>query len=202
MFLKVASVLFALAPRQDLETRCFSTFTSTDTTKYDRLLSWLQTQNAEISEKVVIQESSRGGGFGAFITEDVSMHELLFTIPRNACITLQHVTDDPTCGEAFQALIKKAGPGGNTVSMAGFLAKEYLIMQEDLNMGNYDSTCFGPYLATLPWTRGVNNQEHTLYWPDEEIETFLKGSLCYKEATELRDEVPYVVHCRCMCMIL
>ena len=92
MFLKVASVLFALAPSRDrpLETRCFSTPTSTETspTKYNQLLSWLQTQNAEINEKIAIQESSRGGGYGAVVTEDVPEDELLFTVPRNACVTL------------------------------------------------------------------------------------------------------------------
>jgi hypothetical protein len=191
-FVKVASALFALAPSRNLETCVFSSpaVTSIDTTQeYDGLLSWLQTQNAEITNKIRIEESSRGGGYGAVVTEDVSDDELLFSIPRNACVTMQNVLGDPECGEAFQALIQKAGPGGNTVCMAGFLAKEYLIMQDDRKKGKQDSSCFEPYLATLPWQRGVNNQEHTLYWSDEDIETFLKGSLCYKEATELRQEV-------------
>jgi hypothetical protein len=191
-FLKVASMLFALGSSRNLETLLFSStaVTSTDTTqKYNGLLSWLQIQNAEITNKIRIEESSRGGGYGAVVTDDVSKDEFLFSIPRNTCITTQNVLEDPKCGEAFQTLIKKAGPGGNTVCLAGFLAKEYLIMQEDLKQGKQDSSCFGSYLATLPWQRGFNNQEHTLYWSDEDIETFLKGSLCYKEATELRQEV-------------
>jgi hypothetical protein len=192
-FLKVVSVLFALSRSRNLETRVFSspavTSTSDTTQKYNGLLSWLQTQNAEITNKIRIEESSRGGGYGAVVTEDVSEDELLFSIPRTACVTMQNVLEDAKCGKAFQALIQKAGPGGNTVCMAGFLAKEYLMLQEDLKKGKQDSSCFGPYLATLPWQRGVNNQEHTLYWSDEDVETFLKGSLCYNEATELRQEV-------------
>jgi len=194
-FLKLATALFALAPSGShhctLETRRFSTAApSTDIPqKYQDLLSWIESQGAEINNKVVIQVSSRGGGYGAAVSENVQEDELLFTIPRKACVTLQNVREDVKCGDAFKELMKKAGPGGNTVCMAGFLAKEYLIMQQDLQNENEDSTIFGPYLATLPWERGVNNQEHTLYWSDEDIEALLKGSLSYQEAKELRDEV-------------
>lgn len=194
MFLKLATTLFALAPAQRREMRRFSSTTSTPSStnipsKYTHLLDWLESRGAEINAKLVIQESSRGGGYGAVVAEDLAKDEVLFTIPRKACITLQNVRDDIKCGDAFKELMKKAGPGGNTVCMAGFLAKEYLIMQEDLEKENEDSTIFGPYLMTLPWKRGVNNQEHTLYWSDEDIELFLKGSLSYNEAKELRDEV-------------
>jgi len=82
-------------------------------------------------------------------------------------------------------LIEKAGPGGFTVALAGYMAKEYLLLQE----GKVQDTGFGPYLATLPWQRGVNSQEHVLFWPEEDIENLLAGSLCYKEAVGLRSEV-------------
>jgi hypothetical protein len=152
------------------------------------MLAWLKSLDAEVNDKLVINKSTRGGGYGAFVSEAVAKDELLFTVPRQACVTLDDVTDDPNCGEAFANVIKKAGPGGNTVCMAGFLAKEYLMLQQDDDEAILNSS-FGPYLMTLPWERGVNNQEHILFWPDGDIESLLKGSLSYQEATELRTEV-------------
>lgn len=192
-FLKLTTALFALpsgARHQTFDTRLLSTTETTTPQKYANLLHWLTSQGAEInSAALAIQESSRGGGYGAVVTENVPKDELLFTIPRKACVTMQNVCNDIACGDAFQELVKKAGPGANTVCMAGFLAKEYLMMQEE-DAGDVSSAIlFGPYLATLPWERGVNNQEHTLYWSDEDIELLLKGSLSYQEAKELRDEV-------------
>lgn len=198
-FLKLATALFALAPYSSLETRRFSStdasttsYSSTVPSKYTDLLKWLESQGAEINDKVTIQESSLGGGYGAVVLDDVVEDEVLFTVPRKACVTMDNVRQDIECGDAFKELIKKAGPGGNTVCMAGLLAKQYLMMKESEQDDNDYATTnilFGPYLATLPWQRGVNNQEHTLYWSDEDIESYLKGSLSYTEAKELRDEV-------------
>jgi hypothetical protein len=189
-FLGLTVALFALAPSnryQRFETRILlSTTAATNVPqKYANLLDWLTSQGAEINHALEIQESSHGGGYGAVVTDPVKADELLITIPRKACVTLQNVRDDVKCGDAFQELIKKAGPGANTVCMAGWVAKEYLMMQEKED----DSSLFGPYLATLPWKRGINNQEHTLYWSDEDIELLLKGSLSYQEAKEIRGEV-------------
>lgn len=208
LFLKLATALFALAPsarrrhHQIGITRHLST-TSTDGTssatnttpqKYQDLLAWIQKQpGAEINDKIVIQESSRGGGFGAAVAANVAKDELLFCIPRTACVTLKNVKDDAQCGEAFQKLMEKSGPGGNTVCMAGLLAKEYLVsMQQDNNDSQRD-TKWEPYLATLPWKRGINNQEHVLYWSEEDVESFLKGSLSYQEAKDLRGEVDLAI---------
>lgn len=55
------------------------------------------------------------------------------------------------------------------------------------------NTFFGPYLRTLPWARGINNQEHILFWDDEEIESTLKGSMCYSEAKAIREEVSFAI---------
>ena len=60
-------------------------------------------------------------------------------------------------------------------------------MQQDND--SQDVTKWGPYLATLPWKRGVNNQEHILYWTENDIDSLLKGSLSYQEAKDLRSEV-------------
>lgn len=114
---------------------------------------------------------------------NIQKDELLFQIPREACITSSSILNDEECGTAFQTLMKKAGPGSFTVCMAGFLAKEYLCYLEGTE------TKFGPYLATLPWKRGWNGQEHVLFWKEEDVEELLKGSLCYRESTDLREEV-------------
>lgn len=197
--LKLATALFALAPSAHRRQTPFDTRRLLSTTntaeaptvpqKYKNLLEWIERQGAEINDALNIQESSRGGGYGAVVSENVAADELLFTIPRKACVTMENIRNDVKCGDTFEELIKKAGPGANTVCMAGFLAKEYLMMQEDERNDRDDSTIFGPYLATLPWERGINNQEHTLYWSDEDIELLLKGSLSYQEAKELRGEV-------------
>lgn len=156
--------------------------------KYDTLIDWLKNNDAEINDKIELRKSE-GCGFGAFVTSDIKEGELLFTVPRRSCLTLADATSDPNCGEAFSNLIEKAGPGGNTVVMAGYMAKEYLITVDELKNGMEPSSRWAPYFQTLPWERGVNNQEHILFWSDDMIESLLKGSLCYGEATSLREEV-------------
>mmetsp|Transcript_52149 Transcript_52149/g.52542 ORF Transcript_52149/g.52542 Transcript_52149/m.52542 type:complete len:99 (+) Transcript_52149:469-765(+) len=62
-------------------------------------------------------------------------------------------------------MIGKAGPGRNTVVMAGYIAKEYLLMQErtnnvkELQENNIDidfSGRYNLYLSILPWEQGMN----------------------------------------------
>jgi len=138
--------------------------------------------------------SSRGGGYGAFVTESIDEEELLFTIPRSACISLSDAISDPSCGDAFKKLMEKAGPGGNTVVMAGYMAKEWLkSLEHTKEESDVTDSSFGPYLSTLPWERGINSQEHILYWSDEDIEKYLKGSMCYGEAKDLRSEVELAI---------
>ena len=168
-----------------------SMFTPADP-KYDALMEWLRGMGATLNSKLQIRPSTRGGGFGAFVTEAVQPQEVLFTIPRAACVTLSNALQDPNCGSAFQQLIDKAGPGANTVVLAGFLAQERLLnalYDADQDRSAEDSSAFGPYLATLPWERGVNNQEHMLFWSDADVDRYLAGTMCYSEALSLRDEV-------------
>ncbi|GAX13653.1 hypothetical protein FisN_14Lh334 [Fistulifera solaris] len=153
------------------------------------MLIWLKSKGADINSKIEIRPSTRqGSGYGVFVKDAVEADELLFTIPRSACITLDQALQDEVCGKTFQKIIDQAGPGGITVAMAGFMAKEWLLTPTTDNKRTQD-TSFGPYLRTLPWTRGVNNQEHILFWSNQEIEMSLKGSMCYSEATALREEV-------------
>lgn len=158
------------------------TCTTVEKSKYEDLLEWMRSKDAEVSDKLIIQQSTLGDGYGAFVTSQVDEGEILFTVPRQACVTLSDATTDPKCGESFSKIMEKAGPGGNTVVMAAYLAKEYLISMEQ-------EVKFGPYLETLPWERGINSQEHVLFWTDAELDANLGGSFCYAEAKELRSEV-------------
>jgi hypothetical protein len=155
--------------------------------KYETLLDWLRSNDAIVNDKLEIGESSLGGGCGVFLSSSVQEGEILFTVPRKACVTLADALQDSDCGKTFAKLIEKAGPGGNTVVMAAYLAKEYLISLEN------KSVKFQAYLETLPWERGMNSQEHILFWTEMEIDTNLKGSFCYPEATDLRAEVSLAI---------
>ncbi|KAL3925911.1 MAG: hypothetical protein SGILL_000088 [Bacillariaceae sp.] len=172
--------------------RLFSTLVGrpVEESKYIGLLQWLEENGAFISDKIELTKSAQGDGYGAFVSQPVEAGELLFQIPRGLCLTLEDATkNDEDCGEAFQALIDKAGPGANTVVMAAFMAKEYLVSQEK---SDNKQSSWGPYFATLPWERGINNQEHILFYTEENLEK-LRGSLCWEEANALRDEVALAI---------
>lgn len=193
-FLKVAMTLFSVSPRSHHQYHATTATTSTqlnvapmtattvEKSKYEDLLEWLRSNDGVVNDKLIFKESSLGGGYGAFVSGTVEKGDVLLTIPRAACVTLDDVTSDGKCGEACKRVMEKAGPGGNTVVMASYLAKEYLIsLEKDVK--------FGPYLETLPFLRGINSQEHVLFWTDADVEQDLKGSFCYSESTELRSEV-------------
>lgn len=165
------------------------TSTRVEKSKYEGLLEWLKSRDATtvVNDSVYFEESALGGGIGAFVSETIEEGDLIFTVPRQACVTLDDATSDEKCGEAFKTIMDKAGPGGNTVVMAAYLAKEYLI---SLVLQDSDNDVkFGPYLETLPWERGINSQEHVLFWTDMDVDADLQGSFCYTEANELRSEV-------------
>jgi len=175
--------------------------------RYADLKNWLlSADDSFISPKLEIRPSTRGGlatgGYGAFAGEDIDEGEILLKIPVGCCVTLQDALEDVECGPSFANLLKKAGPGSDTVIMAGYLAKEYLLLKEldrrisdgatvddDSEMRRLANIKFAPYLRTLPWGRGVNAQEHVLFWKDEDVDALLEGSLAYKDATETRATV-------------
>lgn len=162
--------------------------------QYEELLKWLKSQNgAFVSDKIILQPSTLvGGGYGAFVTSAVDKDEMLFRIPRvGCCITLSDAFNDPHFGQSFQKLVEKAGQGGNTVVLAGYIAMERLKSMNSKDTA--EDSKYSSYLATLPWERGINNQEHILYWTDDEVETLLKGTMCYGEAIDLRREVALAV---------
>lgn len=168
-------------------------------------MKWFQSKSDKsyVSPKFSIGPSP-AGGYGAFASQDLDKGELLLRIPRTCCLTLDDIFKDVDVGPSFQKLMEQAGPGSDTVIMAGYLAKEYLIMEEyrrrlkEVEEGaSIDASAqkrlegikFGPYLQSLPWQAGVNAQDHVLFWEDEEVERLLKGSLAYDDAIEIRNSV-------------
>lgn len=189
-------------------TRLYATDLATDASKYDDLTQWFLSSNEKsyISPKFEIRPSTRGGlatgGYGAFASEDVADGELLLRIPRDCCVTLDDALNDNECGSAFKKFMEQAGPGSDTVVLVGYMAKEYLLLKEydrrlkagakpddNSEMRRLSKIKFGPYLRTLPWARGVNAQEHMLFWEDEDVDSLLKGSLAYADAIETRATV-------------
>jgi len=166
---------------------------STTTLQYSNLLNWLDTTfpTSYVDPSISIAPSTRGGGsggHGCFTTSPLSKDKLVLRIPLEACITSKDVWNDPDCGKAFQSIIRKAGPGGFTVCLAGYVAKEYLV-QVAAGSGSGKESKFGPYLETLPWKRDMNGQEHVLFWNDGEVQKYLRDSLCWAESRDLRSEV-------------
>lgn len=183
--------------------------TTGNVNKYDELIQWFlsSSDKSYLSSKVEFRPSTRGGlitgGYGTFTNDDLVDGELLLRIPRNCCVTLDDALTDVECGSAFQKLLERFGPGSDTVVLAGYLAKEYLLLKEydrriqdgavsddgTPEMRRLSNIKFSPYLRTLPWERGVNAQEHVLFWEDEDVESLLKGSLAYDDAIEIRSTV-------------
>lgn len=178
------------------------------TASYVDLVRWflLTDERSYISSKIDFRPSTRGGfalgGYGAFVHENVNEGELLLRVPRTCCITLDDALNDIECGVGFRKLLE-TGPGADTVVIAGYLAKEYLLLKEydrrlkagdssDANnaeMRRLSNIKFSPYLRTLPWERGINAQEHVLFWEDGDVDALLKGSLAYADAVETRATV-------------
>lgn len=172
--------------------------------KYVSLLEWLRANGAIVNDALEVAKSTQGeqAGYGAFVNAPVKEGEILFSIPRDLCVTIEKATtsvdDDGTFGQGLQTIVDKAGPGGSTVAMAGYMAKEYILLyleKRDERLGLTDENSensksrWGPYMELLPWKRGINNQEHVLFWSEAKIEDLLKGSMCYSEARSLREEV-------------
>lgn len=121
---------------------------------------------------------------------------------------MDDVFSDVEIGSELQKLAEAAGPGSDTVVMAGYLAKEYLVMKEyarrakEVQDGSsidasavkrLEKIKFGPYLESLPWESGVNSQDHVLFWSEDEVESLLKGSLAYEDALEIRNSVSTIL---------
>jgi len=186
----VATVLLSLSSSLPLAPNDGSA-SGTTTAQYANLLTWLNTTfpTSYVNPSLSIAPTTiRGLGtknHGGFTTAPLSKNDLILRIPREACLTSIDVLNDPDCGEIFQKINEKSGPGGLTVCFAGFLAKEYLCQLSEYGTPSR----FGPYLTTLPWKRNWNDQEHILFWTEEEVQSLLRESLCWRESEDLRSEV-------------
>lgn len=86
------------------------------------------------------------------------------------------------------------------ILIAGWIAKEILLCMEYSAVGIFDAAQAKMfkhegypqhkyYLYTLPWGRGELDQDHVLFWSDEEVDTLLRGSLAYDDALLIRNTV-------------
>ena len=163
--------------------------------RYASLIEWMRNSHpSSIINPSVSIKASPLGGYGAFVDEGEGLKEgdVIFSIPREACITPDIVLGDPQMGEILKKVIEKAGSGAYSVAMAAYIARQRLLSQVGKEEGGSDDSvevAFGPYLDTLPWKRGDNGQDHVLFWRDDVVEDLMPGSLCYLETLGLRDEV-------------
>lgn len=123
-------------------------------------------------------------------------------------MTIDVCLNDVDAGDSLRKLREAAGPGSDTVIMAGYLAKEYLMGKEvgdECDGGESNGSAavesssaseptkqkiaFRTYLESLPWEAGVNGQDHVLFWSEECVEDLLRGSLAYEDAMEIRSSV-------------
>jgi hypothetical protein len=149
---------------------------------YVQLLQWLQYNVTQswISSKVKISPSKISGssfmsGYGVFSTGAISEGELLFVIPSDGCISFSSSIMNDDFGERLRLRLKGAGPGGSTVGLAGWLAKERL----KLILDHQTHVSFQPYLSILPWYK--EEQDHVLFYSDQQIQSL---SQLYPQAAE------------------
>ena len=112
---------------------------------------------------------------------------MIMCIPRDLCITFDDALNDPECGGAFRLIKEYQLPDWNLMLVAGWAAKEYLMGK--LLSDDTSEIKHWPYLKTLPWKRGELDQEHVLFWTEEEVEALLEGSFAYEDAQLIRSRV-------------
>lgn len=196
------------AAKDDAHQQANNNDMSTTSTIHTNLLSWLkQHPTTYISSNFIIQPSTLGGYGGFVTTNSFQKDELILRIPRNeCCVTYNDALNDSTCGESFRKLIyDNRIPSWGMILISGWIAKEYMIdcesdnvmessIQEEDSSGSNNSNNnrrkHTPYLQSLPWYQGGKlQQEHILFWADDEIETLLKGSKAYDDAMLIRKTV-------------
>lgn len=168
---------------------------------YD-MVSWLRRHpTTYISPKFGISPS-KFGGYGGFCSskDPIQENELIFRIPRECCVTFDDALNDETYGDAFRAIRDKRDTDWSLLLIAGWIAKEYIMAElssharplsrwQSPNVALPPMIKHWPYLKTLPWKRGLLNQDHVLFWSHHDIETLLQGSLAYHDAILIRSRV-------------
>lgn len=153
---------------------------------YNRLLQ-TTIPNAPLS----IAKSNLGHGHGLYSTTFIPEGNVAFIVPVEKCIILNDVRSHPDLGEVLTIMIDDLDEDeGQIAALSAFLASEMLREQcaeweEDPSLsGNY-----ADYIKVLPSGRAVSEQDHVLWWSDEEVERLFKGGAAFDKATALRDWV-------------
>jgi hypothetical protein len=162
---------------------------------YENLL-----QNTLPTAPIQIRKSEVGHGYGLFCTKDVPSDTILFTVPKEKCITLDDVRSHTDLGKVLTIMQDDAAEGegrifGNIASLSAFLASEWLMeecaeWEEDPSLAGK----YGPYLKILPSGRGVSEQDHILWWKHDELTTIFKGGVAFDKAESLREWVESEAH--------
>ena len=154
----------------------------------DILLDWATATTTTIAASSVHIAPSAYGGCGLFASKPAKAGDVLFVVPSSKCITLSCAISDQDFGQAFDFLANDGGPGGKKAALAGFVAKQFL-----LNEYSDSPSEWGPYLNLLPWR--TDEQDHFLWWSDEEIEDDLFDSNRCDEIISFRTGVS-----QCICI--
>ena len=169
----------------------------TSSIPHANLITWLkQNPNTYITSKFSIQPSPLGGYGGFVINSPIKKNELIFQIPRECCVTYEDALSDSECGKAFRIVRNSRIASYGMILIAGWIAKEYLLAKEYSNYTSLTTTSndgsrikHWEYIQTLPWNQGELNQDHVIYWSDDEVETLLQNSLAYDDALLIRKTV-------------
>lgn len=154
------------------------------------MITWLkQNPLTYINPKFKILPSELGG-YGGFcsptLEKIIKQNEMIMCIPRQCCVTLDDATNDERCGGAFRMIQEYQLPDWQLLLVAGWAAKEYMLANVSADKSKIKHW---PYLKTLPWKQGDLNQEHVLFWSDDEVESLLKESFGYDDAQLTRSRV-------------
>lgn len=154
--------------------------------KYDALL-----QSTLPDTQVSISKSTIGHGHGLYTAIPLPANTIAFTIPLEKCITLENVRSHPDLGRVLTIMQEDLGDEeGPIASLSAFLASEMLREQcaeweEDLSL----SGPYSEYIKILPSGRAVSEQDHVLWWSNEEVERLFQGGAAYDKAMALKDWV-------------
>ena len=155
---------------------------------YDALLKSTLPQTQGLS----IAKSTIGHGHGLFTTKILPANTIAFTIPLDKCITLDDVRSHPDLGRVLTIMQDDLGDEeGPIATLAAFLASESL--REQCAEWEEDPSLSGPYadyIKVLPTGRAVSEQDHVLWWSDEDVERMFEGGgAVYDKSIALRDWV-------------
>lgn len=165
---------------------------ATEDPRYAPFLAWFEDEGGQLGP-VELGKSGVGLGSGVFATRDIEEGEELFSVPDDACLSVFTAIADPDMGDTLAQICVRESDnndreGGESVALAGFLAKEWLKSGE--------KGAFGPYLAMLPFSDANENDKetsrypsHVVWWSDKQLEDLQFERDLYFEADGTKDSV-------------